>query len=235
MVTDAASFNPQTRGAAKLTAGHQHSFRLEFANTTENPHLSVAWSLSASQPAEAIPAARLYPAAMPANASPNAPGYSAYSPATAALLLHDGSLLAGHPTGLAAKSLKFTTPWRKDLTSIANADISYFYLRPLTDEQRTQLAHPKIQAILVSGDSIAGDLIDWTDNRIRLSSVVFGLCTIDAANDLAALSSQSAQTRRRAAAAAPYSSASATAPSCMSPSSISTPQPSLRTTPSSVR
>ena len=79
--------------------------------------------------------------------------------------------------------------------TVRAADVARIVLRPLPAEMRTRIAGGRPGVLLARGDFTDGELKSVDDNRVRVSSVLFGLSTYDL-KDVAAVVLRSAEAPR---------------------------------------
>lgn len=154
-----------------LRAGEQHDIRVEFHGAGGRARVKLFWS-SPSTPRSVIPATQLLPAAVPTNAPLMLPEEKV----PPGVMMVGGSIIARRVHAADNTSIRFSDSAAEPALSTVN--VARILFQPLPKETATR-HEGRTGLLLKNQDFIEGEFRGLAQDKIKMSSVLFGIKNYD--------------------------------------------------------
>jgi hypothetical protein len=161
-----------------LTAGEKYDLRMDMFDRSGPATAKLSWS-SPSTPISIIPASQLLPAPAPDRASLA----SAKQEIPAGVMLTGGSIIARKVHSADDSSVRLSD-WAKE-PALSTVNVARILCQPLTPELAAGLQPGRAGLLLSNRDFIDGDFRGFSQGKIKMSSVLFGIRNYDAGQVIA--------------------------------------------------
>ena len=167
----------ESKESVALVAGEKYDFRMETRSTSGGAVARLFWS-SASVAKTNPPATHLFPSLPP----PKAPPSDSENKTGPGIVLRNGSFLAGPVQQASQTSVQLGGRFRQQpLTTIQVARI---LCQPLSPALAKRIVPGRPGVLLTKGDFVDGEFRSLENDRVSLSSILFGVRTFDARTEV---------------------------------------------------
>jgi len=179
LATGAENFLFERRETIQLTGGERHDIRFETHSTSGNAIAKLAWN-SPSTPKAPVPATHLFPS-KPTRTRDTFIDLTDKTPP--GVLLQNNTFLAGTVERATESSLRLKG---RDAT-FSMVNVARIIVQPLAKRFEERIAAGRPGALLAKGDFVDVEFKGIEDGKLRVSSILFGPRSYEAAKEVIAV------------------------------------------------
>jgi hypothetical protein len=171
----------ESKEGVALAAGERYDVRLETKSQTGGAVAKLFWS-SASISKTNVPSTHLFPSRP---APTGNPGVGAGEKTPAGILLRNGTFVVGTVEKATPTSLRVSGLFKNNPISTVN--VGRILCQPLSKSMEARILPGRAGVLLAKGDFVDGDFAGVENGRVKISSILFGIRSYDAAKEVLAV------------------------------------------------